>query len=150
MNMAKSRVSAPWKCWRAQQLRHVLHVFRKVQRWLDHGLTIDKWIFHGIYHPNSHSSGKSPCLIGKSSVGSIAMLDHQKENLLVSPQLSAPMAWHTADIIQATHQQIQHLIAQSCDAGGSGHCDLRTITGLMENLWGSTVFDSQTEGGPGL
>ena len=46
------------------------------------------------------------------------MLDHQRENLLVSPQLSAPMAWHTADIIQATHQQIQHLIPQSCDAGG--------------------------------
>ena len=45
------------------------------------------------------------------------MLDHQRENLLVSPQLSAPMAWHTADIIQATHQQIQHLIPQSCDAG---------------------------------
>lgn len=74
------------------------------------------------------------------------MLDYQRENLLVSPQLSAPMAWHTADIIQATHQQIQHLIPQSCDAGGSGHCDLRTTTGLMENLWGSTVFDSQTEG----
>lgn len=123
MNMAKSRVSAPWKCWRAQQLRHVLHVFRKVQKgdlmvvwpWFNNeyfmGFTIQT-------HIRSHSSGKSPCLIGKSSVGSIAMLDHQRENLLVSPQLSAPMAWHTADIIQATHQQIQHLIPQSCDAGG--------------------------------
>ena len=86
-------------------------------------------IFYGTHMDlpsilNSHCSGKSPCFIGKFYVtSSIAMLHHRREILIISTHFysSTFCLWPdslTADIIQATHEQIQHLIPQSCgDAG---------------------------------
>ena len=85
-------------------------------------------IFYGTHMDlpsilNSHCSGKSPCFIGKFSVtSSIAMLHHQREILIISTHFYSSTFCRpdrlTADIIQATHEQIQHLIPQSCgDAG---------------------------------
>ena len=97
-------------------------------------------------HIRSHSSGKSPCLIGKSSVGSIAMLDHQRENL---PRFSSTFSAHglTYSWYHPSNPSANPTFdPQSCDAGGQATATFGPSQSWWKIYGEPRFFDSQTEG----